>query len=205
MIYEIRTYTLRVGSLNEVEKRFGHAYESRQKYSPLAGFFHTEVGPLNQIVHIWPYADQAERTRIRAEAAKDPNWPPKIQEFIVNQDVQIVHPFAFAPDWKPGKTGPIYELRQYHFQPGTLPAIQKAWEEALPGRIKLSPINLLGNVEYGPANSFIHLWSYPTLEQRTSVRDKSREAGTWPPKGGADHYLSQQNKIMLPSAFSPAQ
>src|SRR5438128_2008961 len=67
MIYEIRTYTLKVGSLNEVEKRFGSAYESRQKYSPLAGFFHTEVGPLNQIVHIWPYADQAERTRIRAE------------------------------------------------------------------------------------------------------------------------------------------
>ena len=46
-IYEMRTYDLKPRSLPEVEKRFGEAYEYRKKYSPLAAFWHTEVGPLN--------------------------------------------------------------------------------------------------------------------------------------------------------------
>jgi len=36
------------GSLAEVEKRFGDAYEHRKKYSPLAAFWHTDIGPLNR-------------------------------------------------------------------------------------------------------------------------------------------------------------
>jgi hypothetical protein len=55
MIYEIRTYRVKVGSLPEVEKRFGEAYENRKKISPLAAFWHTEIGPLNEIIHVWPY------------------------------------------------------------------------------------------------------------------------------------------------------
>jgi hypothetical protein len=41
MIYEIRTYQLAPGSVAEVEKRFGEAYQYRKKYSELTGFFHT--------------------------------------------------------------------------------------------------------------------------------------------------------------------
>ena len=33
MIYEIRTYRVKVGSLAEVEKRFGEGYEYRKTYS----------------------------------------------------------------------------------------------------------------------------------------------------------------------------
>ena len=29
-------------------------------------------------------------------------WPPDVSEFIVNQKVEIVTPFDFAPEWKPG-------------------------------------------------------------------------------------------------------
>jgi NIPSNAP len=62
MIYEIDTYQLKVGSLTEVEKRYGEAYEQRKKYSPLAAFWRTEVGPLNEIIAVWRYADLAERS-----------------------------------------------------------------------------------------------------------------------------------------------
>jgi hypothetical protein len=31
VIYEIRTYRVKVGSIGEVEKRFGEAYEQRKK------------------------------------------------------------------------------------------------------------------------------------------------------------------------------
>ena len=73
MIYEVRTYDLKPHAVGEVEKRFGEAYEHRKKLSPLAAFWHTEIGPLNQIIHVWPYKDMAERERIRNEAVATGN------------------------------------------------------------------------------------------------------------------------------------
>ena len=129
MIYEFRTYTLKPGSVAEVEKRFGEGYEHRKKFSPLAAFWHTEIGPLNEIIHVWGYKDQAERTKIRAEAGKPGTWPPNISEFIVKMRSEIVHPFPFVPDLMPGKMGPIFEMRYYTIRAGTLPDIIKRGKE----------------------------------------------------------------------------
>jgi hypothetical protein len=206
MIYEIRTYQVKAGSLAEVEKRFGEAYEYRKKYSPLAAFWHTEVGPLNEIIHMWPYRDLAERDRIRAEAAKDSNWPPKIQEFIMHMQSEILVPFSFLPDVLPGKQGPVFELRYYGIKPGTQPDLKKRWEAALPARVKLSPLVTAGLVEFGQANRFIHIWAYQSMDQRMDVRTKARQAGIWPPPGGSpDSLITQGNKIILPASFSPLQ
>ena len=205
MIYEIRTYRIAPGSLAEVEKRFGEAYEYRKKYSELTAFWHTEIGPLNEIVHVWGYRDLAERARIRGEAAKDPNWPPKIREFIRAMRSEIVVPFSFVPEVRPGNVGPIFELRYYTLKPGTLPEVANGWEAKLPERMKLSPVVLAGGVEFGTANGFVHIWAYTSLDQRGQVRDEARKKGVWPPPGGPDRLLTQENKILLPSAFSPLQ
>ena len=205
MIYEIRTYRIAPGSLAEVEKRFGEGYEHRKKYSPLTAFWHTEIGPLNEIVHVWGYGDLAERARIRGEAAKDAHWPPKIGEFIRRMRSEIVVPFSFVPEVRPGKLGPIFELRYYTLKPGVLPDVAKGWEAKLPERTKLSPLVLAGSVEFGRANGFVHIWAYPSLDQRAQVRDDARKKGVWPPPGGPDRLLTQENKILLPSAFSPLQ
>jgi hypothetical protein len=164
VIYEIRTYRLIPGSLAEVEKRFGEAYEYRKKYSPLTAFWHTEIGPLNEIIHVWGYQDLAERTRIRAEAAKDANWPPKTSEFIRAMQSEIVTPFPFVPAPRPGTIGPIFELRYYTLKGGTLPDTMKGWEAKLPDRIKLSPIVLAGGVEFGKPNGFVHILSLYTSD-----------------------------------------
>ncbi len=206
MIYEIRTYTLRPRSTTEVEKRFAEAYSAREKYSRLAGFFHTDFGPLNEVVMIWPYEDLGERARIRQEASMEPGWPPALGEFVINQKVEIVVPFEFVPGWRPGADGPFYELRQYSFKPGSLGAIKKNWEASLPDRMKFSTPALIGSVEIGPtANSFVHLWPYKTLAERDRARAEASASGKWPPAGGADFYLAQSNKLLLPASVSPAQ
>jgi len=205
MIYEIRTYRIAPGSLAEVEKRFGEGYEHRKKYSELAAFWHTEIGPLNEIVHVWGYRDLADRARVRAETAKDPNWPPKIREFIQAMRSELVTPFPFVPEIRPGKLGPIFEMRYYTLKPGTLPDVAKGWEAKLPDRMKLSPVVLAGGVEFGHANGFVHIWAYASLDQRARVRDEARQKGVWPPPGGADRLLTQENKVLLPAAFSPLQ
>lgn len=205
MIYEIRTYQIAPGSLAEVEKRFGEAYEYRKKYSELTAFLHTEIGPLNEIVHIWGYRDLAERARVRGEAAKDANWPPKIQEFIRAMRSEIVTPFSFLPDVTPGRVGPIFELRYYTLKPGKLPDVAKGWEEKIPERVKMSPLVLAGGVEFGTANGFVHIWAYKSLDQRMQVREEARKKGVWPPPGGGDRLLTQETKILLPASWSPMQ
>lgn len=199
MIYEIRTYTLKPRTMAEVEKRWAEAYPVRERYSAAAGAFKTEFGPLNEFIQIWPYDSIEERYRIRAEASKEAAWPPPIAEFIVNQRVEILNPFPFAPEWTPGPLAPMYELRQYTYRPGTLPDIRQKWEAGLAGRMQFSPLAMLGNIEFGPTvNSFIHLWSYDSIEQRNEARRQASATGAWPP-AVAEPYLAQENKILVPA------
>src|SRR6202789_3478144 len=74
MIIEMRTYTLRPGTLVEVEKRFAEGLPGREKHSKLAAFWHTEVGPLNQIIHVWTYDSFEHRADVRAAASKEERW-----------------------------------------------------------------------------------------------------------------------------------
>ena len=110
------------------------------------------MGPLNEIIHVWGYTDLAERARIRAEAAKDANWPPKIGEFVIDQNVEILTPFPFLPDIMPATVGPIFEIRRYSLTAGSLPAVRKRWEGSIGERTKLSPVVTAGGVEFGGAN-----------------------------------------------------
>ena len=212
MIYEVRTYDLKPHTLPEVEKRFGEAYEKRKQYSELAAFWHTEIGPLNQIIHVWPYKDLAERDRIRAAAVKDSAWPPRIAEFTLTQRSDIMVPFPISPEMKAGKMGPYFEIRTYTYASGELPKIMKAWERAIPARVQLSPVAAIWYGELGGLNKFVHIWPFKTLDERNEVRRKAVAAGVWPPstlakkEGLADyHLLAQENKIVMPSAFSPLQ
>ncbi|MCE2998717.1 MAG: NIPSNAP family protein [Betaproteobacteria bacterium] len=212
MIYEVRTYDIKPKSQGEVEKRFGEAYEYRKKLSPLAAFFHTEIGPLNQIIHIWPYKDMAERERIRGEAAASGNWPPKIGEFVLNMRTEIFIPFPYSPEIKPGKMGPYFEMRTYTYAPGEFPKVLKIWERALPERVKLSPLVGIWNAECGSVNRFTHIWAYPSLDARNQTREKAQAMGIWPPSALAKKeglpepvLVAQENKIVMPAAFSPLQ
>ena len=177
MIYEIRSYRVKPGSIGEVEKRFGEAYEVRKKYSELTGFFHTEIGPLNQIVHIWGYPSLEARSRVRADASKESAWPPKIQEFITAMQSEIVVPFPGSPEPTPGTMGPVFS---------TATTIARgrcrASSSLRPGRCRRgssSPLMLVGTVEFGTANA-MHIWAYKSLEHRSEIRNKAREVATAP-------------------------
>ena len=75
MIYEVRTYTLRPGTVAEFEERYAKRLPLREKHSKLGAFWHTEVGPLNQVIHVYPYDDLQQRTAVRDAMAKDTARP----------------------------------------------------------------------------------------------------------------------------------
>ena len=99
MLYEFRTYTLKPGTTAEFEKRFGAALPSRVKHSELAAFWHTDIGPLNQVIHVWSYENLKQRAEIRAKAAQEPNWPPPTTDLILSMQSEILFPPPFRRNW----------------------------------------------------------------------------------------------------------
>jgi hypothetical protein len=212
MIYEVITTKLKPGTVAEVERRYAEAYEHRKKYSELAVFWHTEIGPLNQTVSVWPYENLEERARIRAAAQKDPNWPPKIDEFIVREQADIVTPTPFSPELKPGKIGPYFEMRTYTLPAGEIPLLLENWAIAIPRRLTFSPVFAIWYTELGGLNKWSHIWPYKSLNERAEIRAKLGPAGAWPPSAIAkkegrkpESFLEQENKILMPAKFSPIQ
>ena len=57
MIYEFRTYDLKPRSVEQFGENTKVKLDGRLNFSALGGFWYTEMGPLNQVVHIWPYED----------------------------------------------------------------------------------------------------------------------------------------------------
>src|SRR5437868_5227541 len=115
MIYELRTYTAKPGMVAQWEKKWAESYKVREQYSKLGGMWHTELGPLNQILHMWPYESLQHRADVRAKAAKDPSgqWPPPgTSDMLVSQETDILDPVANSPVWDgPRQQGEIYEFR----------------------------------------------------------------------------------------------
>ena len=204
MIYEIRTYGLKPRSLPEFEKRVAEKIPRRLTHSRLAGFWHTEIGPLNQVVHIWPYDDLNQRSKIRAEAVAAGDWPPDTAEFILDMESEIYLPAPFMTAPSERKIGPVYEMRIYTYPIGAIPKVLEAWSQAIPERVKLSPLAGCWYSDIGGLNKWVHMWAYRSLEERQRVRDEARQTGVWPPKSGVTP-ITQENKILLPASFSPMQ
>ncbi|MSP05349.1 MAG: NIPSNAP family protein [Acetobacteraceae bacterium] len=204
MIVEMRTYQCKPGTVPQFEERFGAALPIRQKISPLAGFFHTEVGDLNKVIHIWPYESFEARTKARAEATATPGWPPATREFVTEQQAEIFHPAPFSPKLEPRELGGIYEIRMYQYAAGTIPAVMEAWGARIAERVKLSPLVAAWYSEIGPLNKWVHIWAYKDANHRAATRAEAVAKGIWPPPGtppGA--LLKMQNMLVVPAAFSP--
>lgn len=202
MIIEMRTYDLLPGTVKEVEERFAAGLPHRTEYSPLAAFWHTDVGSLNRIIHVWPYEDLNERERLRKAANDGVHWPPKIQEFVVQQESKILHPAPYSPPLGKKELGNIYEIRTYTARAGTIQELVKTWGGYLEERLKLSPLAAVWYSELGPLNQFIHIWPYKDAAERDRVRAESVKLSTWPPPS-RQFLVKQENAIVVPAAFSP--
>jgi hypothetical protein len=189
--------------VEQLEKNFAEALPYRQKYSKLAAFWHTEIGPLNQVIHVWPYESLEERTRIRAEVAKDANWPPRNDGLILNMESEIFIPADFMrPMGGDQSLGNIYEMRSYTYQPGSMNEVLKRWAAAIPHREEFSPLAAGMYSELGGLNKWVHIWPYKDLEERNRIRAEASKTPHWPPPT-REFLVRQENKMMVPATFSP--
>ena len=102
MLYEERTYTLKPGSLAAYLKTYEAEGLAVQKaiLGNLVGYFSTEFGTLNQVVHIWAYESLDERARRRAKLWQDQTWlayAAKIIPLVEKMENRLLLPAPFSP------------------------------------------------------------------------------------------------------------
>src|SRR3984893_18131710 len=97
-VYEMRTYTYAPCDIPKALEAWGKAIEAREKFSPLAACWTSELGTLNKFVHIWVYKDLNERTRVREESRRPGgDWRPQAGVRPVRQENKLLIPATFSP------------------------------------------------------------------------------------------------------------
>lgn len=202
MIVEICTDLVKPREVPTVEQRISARIDERCRLSPLGGAWKTEMGMVDQVIHLWPYRDSQHRDEVRAEAGEAPGDASYLDDLLINRETMLVQPAAFSPPIGPGRMGPIYELRIYSYEPGYMPMVMSRWEEKVAERSKMSPLIMCGHSLTGRLNQWVHLWAYEDLAQRAQVRSEARRLGVWPP-AAREGLITQESSILLPLSFSP--
>lgn len=103
MIYDMRTYDLQLGAVPKFMDAVREVgLKVREDHGvKLAGWYYTDIGPLNQVVHIWAYEDFAHYEKAREAFRSDPRWSgeylPRTSGLVIRQRNQIMQAADFSP------------------------------------------------------------------------------------------------------------
>lgn len=96
----------------------------------------------------------------------------------------------------------VIEMRTYLLKPGTVPQFEQRFAEALPHRVKFSPLGAFWHCEIGTLNQVIHVWPYKDFQERDRIGEEARKTGYWPPNV-REFIVTQESRVLLPARFSP--
>lgn len=211
MIVDIRTYTLQPGTLGAYLKLYGsEGWPVQNRYLPeCLGYYIVEVGVQNRVVHLWKYADIAERAKRRAGMESDPAWTAyraKSATVMYTQENKIMRPVPFWPMKSEGG-GPfgVIDYRTYMLHPGKAADFFKLYEnEGMAAQVKH-----LGNCigfyqsDIGPQHQIVHLWGYTDLNDRTRRRAAMTADPVWNDylARASKFFVHMENAILRPAPF----
>ncbi len=106
MLVEMRTYTTHPGKLGEYLALYeaeGLAVQKRV-LGRMVGYYRSEIGALNQVVHLWAYTDLVERAQRRQALLADPDFKAYVRKMLpllVSQESRVLTPAPFfTPTWQ---------------------------------------------------------------------------------------------------------
>ena len=94
-IYELRTYTLFVGKIqeaSEIYKELGTPWINKFKKN-LVNYYLGDIGALNQIIHIWKFEDDNDRRRLWKQIFSDEDFikfAAKFRPLVLNQENKLM-------------------------------------------------------------------------------------------------------------------
>lgn len=171
-VYEIRTYSIYPKDFKHYIKLTEEHFHVRTKYSKLFGFWNTELGGLNEVVHIWEYDGHDHRAKVRQALANDSEW----QESYIKQVAPLWEKQENATmmllPWSiitlPSKSG-VYELQIFSMNSHT-----DIWDGRLKAAMELSSMKLkesnsvlvaVFTTIFGQHNTVYALWQHESFDK----------------------------------------
>jgi len=216
MIIDMRTYTLFPGLIAGYVKDYeekGLPLQKKHLGDAFMGYFQTEFGPLNQVVHFWRYDSMAEREARRARMVADPQWVAYLADNkgkFVAQVNQTIRPAPFWPVPDQYRNGPpnFIDLRIYTAKSGHLADYFKLYE-AEGMKVQLGHIgHCIGyfqSGDVGPQHQIVHMWGYSDLNDRMKRRAGMAADPAWQAyiKKMTPLLATMEVKLVRPLPFSP--
>ncbi|KAJ2611254.1 hypothetical protein H4S08_003243 [Coemansia sp. RSA 1365] len=98
-VYELRSYTLKSGTLLEWEHNWRVGVECRRHHEEPMGAWFSQLGDLNQVHHLWQYSDLQVRKEVRESAWSENGWPETVLNtvpLIQRMSSRIMLPMSFS-------------------------------------------------------------------------------------------------------------
>jgi hypothetical protein len=210
MIHELRIYTVKPGKLQTVidaSGTVGQRIRATGDFGTLEGHFGSEIGRLNQYIHLWSYDSVDDMRRKRAELSGLEAWRtefgPLMQPHIIEQTIRLLDPVIAMKT--PATEGNLYELRTYTVKVGRAVPWCALMAEHLHVREKYSMNCGLWTTISPDPNQVVHLWAYESFEQRQAVRAQSQADPEWQAflAEAGPQIETMDSMLLLPSAYSP--
>ena len=212
MINELRMYTTRPGKMKDVvnaSATVAQKIRGGDTYGKLIGHWWSEIGKMNQYVHMWEYKDPEEMRRLRSELAAKEDWKnkfvPLVGPNILTQEIRLLRPLTEIK--KPVNSSNIYELKIIKLNIGQSAKWAKKFLEIV-GLIENSSINIgIWNTELQDPNEIISLWSHPNLENMSTYWYDLESNKDWNDFNNyqENSVKSEENIILKSSICSPLQ
>ena len=226
MIYDFRVYTLNPGATPdymEGVRELGLPIRQRHGVT-LSGWYHSDIGDLNQVVHIWGFNDLKHMKEAKAAVYADPDWTgkyvPRNRGLIQAQKTYLMNSPSFAPTYpihgeaEPGsedakkRNEMVYDFRMYTFKPGAVPEYMAAVEEVGVPIRKRHGVKLAGwfYSDVGELNQVVHIWAFDNpqhlIEAKAAVAADPDWQGKYIPRVGG-LLTAQKVSLMKSTDFAP--
>jgi hypothetical protein len=99
MYVEERTYRLKIGAVPEYCRNYQElGMDVQLRHLPhMLGYYYTEVGGLNTMVHMWAYDSLDQRDKCRAALQADPAWQAYLAKARPLMEAQETRIMKVAP------------------------------------------------------------------------------------------------------------
>ena len=210
MINELRMYTTRPGKMHHVvnaSATVAQKIRNGDTYGKLIGHWSSELGRMNQYIHMWEYSDVEEMRKLRSELAAKEDWKskfvPLVGPYILTQEIRLLRPLTKIK--QPTITTNIYELKIIKLNIGQA----MKWKDKfldIVSSIEGSSLNIgLWNTELQDPNEIISIWSHPNIESMSKYWKDLDENKDWQNFNAyQENSVKYEESIILrPSICSP--
>lgn len=200
MIYDVMHVRGRPGTTPVVLQAL-ERWLAAQSEGKLVACWYSELGPVNRVLLLRTYDDVGALHAHRERAMAETN-PYGIAEHATGIESDAFAQCAGVPAPASGTQGPWFEVRDYRMHMNGLAPLLELWRPVLPARLALAPVVTAMYALSGRMPRLLHIYPWPSLEERARVRGAARGVG-WPPAGVHAHIAEQETTVYLAAPFSP--